>query len=94
MGVAGCFVEKDPATLAKYRERLENQRKFKSELNKAWREGFGFSNPNPDRISKGLPPLDFDGREREYSTQPYESDRGWWVPLAQQTASQEVSTAP
>ena len=26
-----------------------------------WREGYGFNNPNPERIRQGKPPLNFDG---------------------------------
>ncbi len=32
-------------------------------LNELWREGYGFNNPNADRIQKGLPPLNFDGSQ-------------------------------
>ena len=33
------------------------------ELNELWREGYGFNNPNADRIRKGLKPLNFDGSQ-------------------------------
>jgi hypothetical protein len=26
-----------------------------------WRQGYGFNNPNPERIRKGQPPVNFDG---------------------------------
>lgn len=29
-------------------------------FDRLWWEGYGFNNPNPDRIRRGLPPLDFD----------------------------------
>ena len=28
-------------------------------LNTLWKQGYGFNNPNPDRIKKGLKPVDF-----------------------------------
>jgi hypothetical protein len=33
------------------------------ELNELWREGYGFNNPNAERIQKGLKPLNFDGSQ-------------------------------
>ena len=27
-------------------------------MDELWRQGYGFNNPNPDRISQGLPPKD------------------------------------
>ena len=32
-----------------------------SEIDRLWRQGYGFNNPNPDRIQQGLPPVNFDG---------------------------------
>ncbi len=29
------------------------------EMNSLWRQGYGYNNPNPDRIRQGLPPKDF-----------------------------------
>ncbi len=60
---AGCSVEKDPIAIAKHRANRERNEKAKKEIDKMWHEGYGFNNPNPDRISKGLRPLDFDGKE-------------------------------
>ena len=28
-------------------------------LNTLWKQGYGFNNPNPDRMKKGLKPIDF-----------------------------------
>jgi hypothetical protein len=64
-GCAGCAVEKDPIAIAKRRANRERNEKTKKEIDKMWHEGYGFNNPNPDRISKGLPTLDFDGKERK-----------------------------
>lgn len=33
------------------------------DLNDLWRQGYGFNNPNPERIRNGEPPLNFDGSE-------------------------------
>jgi hypothetical protein len=33
------------------------------DLNELWRAGYGYKNPNADRIRKGLPPLNMDGSE-------------------------------
>ncbi|MBI3863864.1 MAG: hypothetical protein HY290_18395 [Planctomycetia bacterium] len=38
-------------------EREEKERKDKD--NALWHAGYGYGNPNPDRIKKGLPPVDF-----------------------------------
>jgi len=32
-----------------------------TELDRLWRGGYGYNNPNPDRAKKGLAPLNFDG---------------------------------
>ncbi len=32
-------------------------------MNEYWREGYGFNNPNADRIRQGLKPLNFDGSQ-------------------------------
>ena len=29
------------------------------DFNRLWRAGYGFNNPNPERMRKGLPPEDF-----------------------------------
>jgi hypothetical protein len=47
------------------------------ETNKLWNKGYGFNNPNPDRISKGLRPLDFDGKESKDPSSPFEPIEGW-----------------
>jgi hypothetical protein len=73
---AGCSVDTDPAAIAKYRARQERDRKLRRETNNLWHEGFGFNNPNPDRFSKGLPPLNFDGKESKLPFHPSESDWG------------------
>src|SRR5688572_11823453 len=31
------------------------------DVDRLWRAGYGFNNPNPDRVRNGLPPLNFDG---------------------------------
>ncbi len=31
------------------------------EVDRLWREGYGFNNPNPERVRNGQPPLNFDG---------------------------------
>lgn len=40
---------------------------FKSEAERStdqlWRDGYGFNNPNSDRIKRGLDPVGFDGRK-------------------------------
>jgi hypothetical protein len=76
LGTVGCSVDKDPTALAKHKARQQRQREIKSELNGLWRQGFGFNNPNPDRISKGLPPLNSDGTESKVPLRPSESDWG------------------
>ena len=32
-------------------------------INQNWRSGYGFNNPNPERIKNGQAPLNFDGTE-------------------------------
>lgn len=32
-------------------------------LNHLWRQGYGYNNPNPDRIRRGEAPLNFDGSQ-------------------------------
>ncbi len=32
-----------------------------SEIDRLWRQGYGFNNPNLERIKNGCPPVDFDG---------------------------------
>ncbi len=43
------------ATGCKSQEKSEQER----ELDRMWREGYGFNNPNDARRKKGLPPVDF-----------------------------------
>jgi hypothetical protein len=46
IGLAGC---------------KSNRSAQEEELNQLWRQGYGFSNPNADRMRKGLPVKNFDG---------------------------------
>lgn len=48
LNVAGCKSDSDPAS---------------DQLNEYWREGYGYNNPNVDRMRKGLPPQNFDGSQ-------------------------------
>lgn len=41
--------------------------KRKRETDELWRAGYGFNNPNAERLKEGKPPLDFDGREHRTS---------------------------
>lgn len=34
-------------------------------MNSNWKAGYGFNNPNPERIRQGLEPLNFDGSTDE-----------------------------
>lgn len=34
---------------------------YESELDRLWRQGYGFNNPNVQRIKNGEPPLNLDG---------------------------------
>jgi hypothetical protein len=43
-----CFQEAEPE-------------KHDSEIDRLWRQGYGFNNPNAERIRKNQPPLNFDG---------------------------------
>jgi hypothetical protein len=43
---------------AKYDRNLSEYESRRT-LNAGWREGYGFNNPNPDRIRKGEKPVDF-----------------------------------
>ena len=33
------------------------------QIDSLWRQGYGFNNPNPERIRNGQPAVNFDGRE-------------------------------
>lgn len=64
VGIAGC------STMALTYDsengwRFGSQDKSSEEtaLNQNWRSGYGFNNPNPDRIKNGKAPLNFDGSE-------------------------------
>jgi hypothetical protein len=48
--LSGCAKKRDP---------------MKEHLNDLWLEGYGFNNPNLDRIKRGEPPLNFDGTEHK-----------------------------
>jgi hypothetical protein len=37
------------------------QKKEETEVDRLWRAGFGYNNPNPQRKKEGLPAVDFDG---------------------------------
>ena len=57
------------AGFQQYREKqtaLREQRSIAedsfAEINNLWKRGYGFNNPNVDRIKKGLAPENFDGR--------------------------------
>jgi hypothetical protein len=41
------------------------ERALNKELDALWRAGYGFNNPNPERIKQGLPAVDFDGKVRD-----------------------------
>ena len=43
------------------RERQAAQRSSIESIDSLWRAGFGFNNPNPERIKQGLAPQNFDG---------------------------------
>jgi hypothetical protein len=34
-------------------------------VDRLWRQGYGYKNPNPERVRQGLPPLNFDGSEHK-----------------------------
>lgn len=34
-----------------------------SHLDRLWKQGYGFNNPNPERIRNGQRPLNFDGSD-------------------------------
>lgn len=34
-------------------------------LNDLWKQGYGYNNPNADRLKQGLPPVNFDGSSSE-----------------------------
>jgi hypothetical protein len=34
-----------------------------SHLDRLWKQGYGFNNPNPERVRNGQKPLNFDGSE-------------------------------
>lgn len=54
---AGCATSSD-----KYdSQRKETDRIYEETINGPWKAGYGFNNPNPERMKKGLPPLNFDG---------------------------------
>jgi hypothetical protein len=38
-----------------------NRNAEEERLNNLWKEGYGFNNPNPDRIKNGQKPLNFNG---------------------------------
>lgn len=37
------------------------QEEMDERLNQLWEEGYGYNNPNADRIKQGLPPIPFKG---------------------------------
>ncbi len=37
------------------------ERKKDTEIDRLWRAGYGYNNPNPDRKKEGLPPVNLDG---------------------------------
>ncbi len=38
-----------------------------SNLDNLWQQGYGFNNPNVERIREGKPPVDFRGNEQTFS---------------------------
>ena len=56
------------AGFEQYRDKQNAKRERRSiaedsfaEINNLWKQGYGFNNPNVDRIKKGLAPQNFDG---------------------------------
>jgi hypothetical protein len=43
------------------------------DMDRLWREGYGFNNPNAERIRQGLPPLDYSGRVSRQRSKPTSS---------------------
>ena len=41
---------------------FENLFHEETEIDRLWQQGYGYNNPNPDRIKKGQPVLNFDGK--------------------------------
>ena len=42
--------------------RLVERQEHMSNIDGLWKSGYGFYNPNPDRIRQGLDPVNFDGK--------------------------------
>lgn len=42
---------------------VEDEEKTGFDPDPLWRQGYGFNNPNGERLREGLPPLNFDGSE-------------------------------
>ena len=42
-------------------QHLDFKSDHERQIDSLWRQGYGFGNPNPDRIRNGLEPVNFDG---------------------------------
>ena len=66
MGCVSSLERRATQTFSQYcdeqqeRRRLEESRNT-SQFDDLWKHGYGFNNPNPERVRQGLEPLNFDG---------------------------------
>lgn len=54
VSLGGCRLNRPNYSLSKSKTDRSNDQ--------LWRDGYGFNNPNPDRIERGLDPVSFNGR--------------------------------
>lgn len=66
MGCVSALERRATQTFSQYCDEKQERRRLEestdtSQIDNLWKQGYGFNNPNPERVRQGLEPLNFDG---------------------------------